>query len=157
MSRILSFLIGVALLCGCAYFTQQTIHLKRTGATALGIVVDQKTETSWKVSPTSFDFSVRFAPVVEFTPDAGSPVTFRSDLWSAWPKTIGQKVVVLYDRNHPDSARINGFWENWLVSIALGVLGVYFLLSAFGFVEGPQAGDDDDDDFSISWKGRRTD
>lgn len=133
------------MLCGCAYFTQQTIHLKRTGVTALGTVVDQKRQTSWRASHSSFKFSVTYAPVVEFTPEGGSPVTFRSDLWSSVPKTIGKNVDVLYDRNHPDEARVNGFWENWLMTVMLGVFGVGFLLSVLGTME---AGDGNDSSIS---------
>lgn len=135
MSRLSSFVLGLAMLSGCIYFTKETLDLKRLGAITAGVVIDQKKKTSVKITASSVDYSITYAPVVEFTPEGGVPIQFRSDLWSSWPKNIGEKVSVLYKKSNPEVARVNGFFENWLMSILLGILGGCSLLAALGMME----------------------
>lgn len=135
MSRLSSFVLGLVMLSGSVYFAKETLDLKRLGAITAGVVIDQRKQTSVKISQSSVDYSITYAPVVEFTPEGGVPIQFRSDLWSSWPKNIGEKVTVLYKKSKPEVARVNGFLENWLMSIVLGILGGSSMLAALGMME----------------------
>ena len=87
-----------------------------------------------------------YSPVVEFSA-GGKPIRFSSNLWSSWPKPhIGEKVGVLYDKDHPEDARIDGFLENWFAPIALAVLGICLTLSAFGVFQA------NNDESSACWE-----
>jgi hypothetical protein len=135
MNRFSALLLGLAFVCGAAYFAKQTLTLKRDGGYATGTVVADRTKRELTVSSTSVRYSVTHSPIVEYTPEGGSLVQFKSKLWSSGSDRVGDEVPVLYDREDPTDARIDGFFENWFVTIALGILGVCSLLYALGFTK----------------------
>jgi hypothetical protein len=73
-----------------------------------------------------------YYPVVRFTTAAGRTVEFGSSSGSSSPPDVGDRVEVLYDLDDPQDAKLSGFFDLWLWTIALGGLG--FLFSAFALL-----------------------
>lgn len=80
----------------------------------------------------------RGCPAVRFTTDGGEPVIFQGGVCSNPPAFgLGDPVAVLYDPQEPGRASIDGFLENWFVSLVLGAIGSVFLLISSFFVIPP--------------------
>jgi len=135
MSRISALLLGLAFVVAALYFARETHTLQRDGGRAIGTIVDERTQRKLTVSPTSTQFSVTHAPIVEFADKSGQTLRFKSKLWSSGSAGVGEQVAVLYNKADPADARIDSFLENWFLTIVLGILGVCSLLYAFGFTE----------------------
>ncbi|MBL1086985.1 DUF3592 domain-containing protein [Streptomyces actinomycinicus] len=72
-------------------------------------------------------------PVVEFTPENGTPTRFQDSTGSNPPAyEEGERVEVLYRADSPEDARINGFASLWLLPLIFGGLGL--LVSGIGTV-----------------------
>jgi Protein of unknown function (DUF3592) len=74
-----------------------------------------------------------YIPVFQFTADDGrgyiivSDVSVRSNAFST-----GEQVRVLYERGHPENARMDAFTPLWLFSMVFGVVGAAFsIIPAF--------------------------
>lgn len=77
-------------------------------------------------------------PTIRFLTDTREPIIFRGGVCSNPPAFgLGDPVEVLYDPAHPDNAEINGFLENWFVSLVLSGIGSIFLLVSSFFVIPP--------------------
>lgn len=69
------------------------------------------------------------APMVRFEVD-GKPFTFRGGVSSRPPSyDVGEKVRVLYDPEDPSNAKIDGFWELYLLPFIFTLLGGLELLA----------------------------
>jgi hypothetical protein len=135
MNRFCALLLGLALVAGAVYFAKQTHVFKRDGGHAEGTVVGERTLRELEISKTSVSYSVTRSPIVEFAPEGGKTLRFKSNLWSSWSDRIGTKVPVLYNKEDPSDARVDGFFENWLLTLVLGLLGGSSLLYALGFTQ----------------------
>jgi hypothetical protein len=80
--------------------------------------------------------SIQYAPVFRFAASDGKAYTIASKI-STDPASfaVGDTIEVLYRQNDPQTARINSFWQMWLVStvlvcigVALGLLGWVLLI-----------------------------
>jgi hypothetical protein len=117
--------LGVGLLLASA---ATFVHIQRfmAGAEhATGTVIDLSEDLS------SNDGTVYY-PVVRFTTAEGRTVEFRSSTGSSSPPDVGDRVDVLYDADDPQDAKLSGFFDLWLWTIALGGLGIMF--SAFALL-----------------------
>lgn len=77
-------------------------------------------------------------PSVRFTTATGEPIFFRGEVCSNPPVFgLGDPVEVLYDPEDPSRASVNGFLENWFVSLVLGGIGSVFLLISSFFIFPP--------------------
>lgn len=77
-------------------------------------------------------------PAVRFITQSAEPVIFQGDVCSNPPAFgLGDPVAVLYDPQQPSNASINGFLENWFVSLVLGGIGSVFLLISSVFIIPP--------------------
>lgn len=77
-------------------------------------------------------------PTVRFTTASGEPVIFQGDVCSSPPAFgLGESVAVRYDPQQPAGASIDGFLENWFVSLVLGAIGSVFLLISSVFIIPP--------------------
>jgi hypothetical protein len=77
-------------------------------------------------------------PAVRFITASNEPLFFLSDVCSNPPAFgLGDSVAVLYDPAQPSRAKIDGFLENWFVSLVLGSIGSVFLLISSFFIIPP--------------------
>lgn len=77
-------------------------------------------------------------PAVRFVTASGEPLFFRGEVCSNPPAFgLGDPVAVLYDPAQPARAKIDGFLENWFVSLVLGGIGSVFLLISSFFIIPP--------------------
>jgi hypothetical protein len=74
--------------------------------------------------------SVTTAPIVRFTTADGRRIKFVSSTWSSPPSNSpGDRVEVLYEPGDPAGARLNGFFDLWLLPLVLVPMAALF----FGF------------------------
>jgi hypothetical protein len=84
-------------------------NLVKGGATADGAVVAMDESDS--------DGSTTYAPIIDYVVD-GETYTMNSSSYSSPPAYhVGQAVRVVYDKANPGKARIDNFWELWLLPI----------------------------------------
>ena len=92
--------------------------LVQGGASADGTVVGLRESND--------DGSTTYAPIIDYFVD-GETYEMASSSYSSPPAYhVGQPVQVLYDRSNPNNARINNFWELWLLPIIFVGLAVLF-------------------------------
>lgn len=87
--------------------------LKRDGSSVSGVVValEKSADT---------DGGVTYAPVIKYEVD-GRTHTFTSSNSSDPPSyEVGERVELLYDAADPSEARIDSWWELWLMPVMLG-------------------------------------
>ncbi|WJN59549.1 hypothetical protein OH686_12420 [Pseudomonas sp. SO81] len=78
--------------------------------------------------------SGRGCPSIAFSTGQGERVTFHGQVCSRPGYEIGESVELLYDPLEPENAHIDGFTQNWFVSLILGSFGSIFLLGGMVFV-----------------------
>jgi hypothetical protein len=68
-----------------------------------------------------------YAPVVRFTASDGQPYTVSGDFYRPDSAVrFGDRMQVLYQRDHPESARIDSFADLWTLPLVLGAVGAGF-------------------------------
>jgi hypothetical protein len=71
-----------------------------------------------------------YAPRVEYHGPSGEKHIFESKTFSYPSKyNIGDKLVLYYDREHPEKGVIDSFMEKWMVVIILAILGAIIFLT----------------------------
>lgn len=107
------------LLVAAAATLLHTMRFVQRAETATGTVIDvsQKTDS---------EGAVAFYPVVRFTTAEGRTVEFVSSSGSSSSGSVGDRVEVLYDPDHPQDAQLSGFFDLWLWPLVLGPLGIMF-------------------------------
>lgn len=119
--KYLFSLIGAAILVGAFFSYQNTATFLDEASEVPGTVTDL-------IYSRSSDSS-SYYPVVEFETARGQLVEFQSSSGSNPASySVGETVSVLYKPSEPESARINGFFSLWGVSVILGILGGAFFL-----------------------------
>lgn len=107
-------LTWVAMLGAAYYYGRTSWALSSGGAAAAGKVV------ALKESPATQDSGVTYAPVIEYKV-AGRSYTYTSPNSSHPPAyTVGERVTLLYDPADPGRARVDSWWELWLMPALLG-------------------------------------
>lgn len=88
------------------------------GARAGGIVIDNIEQYD--------EDGTTYKPLVEFKV-GGEAYQFTSEV-SSNPAVYqkGDRIEVLYPKDHPEQGRINDFWSLWFVTVLLGIFGVVF-------------------------------
>jgi hypothetical protein len=67
-------------------------------------------------------------PVVVFDGPNGEPVRIQGSVASSPPAYAeGEKVTVFYDPQNPKEASIDGFFDEWFVTVLLGGIGLVFM------------------------------
>ncbi len=111
--------IGAILLAIAAYVTVDAWRWKAHAARAEGVVTDLVWTRSDKGSSTA-------APLVQFTAE-GKTVEIKGGLSSSPPSYArGDRVTVLYTPGRPEDGEIEGFFQQYLVTVILTGLGVPF-------------------------------
>jgi hypothetical protein len=130
MNRFMALLLGLALLGGGIYLAKDVLRLQHSGIAALGTVVDAQGKHEIRVGGShGVESSTEYTALIEFTPEDGRAVQFKSLFWSH--QTIGNQVKVLYNKDNPSDARVDSFFA-WLTPLALGFLGLVSTLYALG-------------------------
>jgi hypothetical protein len=106
--------VWIVMLGAAYYYGQTSWSLTSGGATAEGVVV------GLKESGATHDSGVTYAPVIRYEV-GGRGYTFESNNSSDPPAyEVGERVELLYDRADPARARINSWFELWLMPVLLG-------------------------------------
>lgn len=78
--------------------------------------------------------SGRGCPSIAFSTGQGERVTFSGQVCSRPGYDVGESVELLYDPLEPQNAHIDGFTQNWFVSLLLGSFGLIFLAAGLLFL-----------------------
>jgi hypothetical protein len=112
--------IGLAMLSGAGYSTLETRHDIAVGTTANGTVTDL-------FHGSDSDGDSVYYPRVRFVTQSGDVIEFTGSNGASPPAfEVGETVSVLYDPISPGNARINGFFQLWLLPMILGAMGSVF-------------------------------
>ncbi|MCS7031333.1 MAG: DUF3592 domain-containing protein [Gloeomargarita sp. SKYG116] len=114
---------------GFAYHTRNFIA---TAQTATGQVIALEYRRSRGSDGT---VSHLYYPVVEFALPDGEKIRFEGQVGSSSPRfRVGESVEILYDPRRPQVARINRFWDLWLLPIVFSGIGSVFFLIGVGLL-----------------------
>ena len=123
MNRLLSFIIGVACLCGSVYMAKRTIEFRRHGEVVSGEVIAVDRQLTH--DDDGFDFSERTR--VRYTPlSGGPPLEVRTNWQTAWifHSKPGDSRSVRYLPDDPSDAREDSWLIDFLGPVALLLLGL---------------------------------
>jgi hypothetical protein len=110
----------VAAVIGCGFAAYQSIWLFRSIPTR-GIIVELTPIRDQEQNATSY------APRFTFKNDYGRAYTVTSSVQSNPPEfAVGEQVRVRYIRSNPSSAKLDSFWQLWLVPFVCTSLGIFF-------------------------------
>ena len=110
---------------GASFAIYQTVWLYRS-ASARGTIVALVPFTDPEQA------GITYTPRFSFRDDQGHTHVLISSYRTSPPEfTVGQHVPVLYIRNHPSSAKLDRFWELWLVPVVCAGLGAFFAISGY--------------------------
>jgi Protein of unknown function (DUF3592) len=117
---------GIAvLLTGCGIAIYQAVWISRSATTTgriVGLIATKDQEQG----------STSYAPQFTFEDDRGRVYTVSSGVQSNPPEfRIGEHVRIRYIENHPSSAKIDSFWQLWLVPFVCTVLGIFLIPAGY--------------------------
>ncbi|NTW22371.1 DUF3592 domain-containing protein [Candidatus Falkowbacteria bacterium] len=127
---LLVFMVGVIVFWSFSLpELRETINLNKIGKKVEGKVIgfdarmSKSTSNRNNASPSTMSYYTK----VSFVDGIGNERVFvsKSGL-SDPPYAVGDKVVVLYDSDNPQNARIDSFWDNWFASVFLIVFSLIF-------------------------------
>ena len=106
------------LLVSClVIFIRSEVFLHRSISTN-GTVIRMVTDT---------DEAVHYAPVFSFVARDGRAFTIESKNYETPPEfRVGQTVTVLYEKDHPELARIASYWQIHAFEVVSGSIGLFF-------------------------------
>ncbi|MGE8358481.1 DUF3592 domain-containing protein [Pseudomonas sp.] len=76
----------------------------------------------------------RGCPLVEFSTPSGERASFVGEVCSNSGYDVGERVALMYDPLEPGNAHIDGFLQNWFISLIFGFFGVFFTGIGLAFV-----------------------
>jgi hypothetical protein len=119
--------VGCCLLALALVSAGQTEMFLRRSVTAAGTVVSMRAKED--------DDSNSSAPTLSFKSSDGHGYTVASNNFSSPAEfTVGQDVTVLYERDRPEEARIDSFYQVWGMAEVLGIIGGVFVALGIGFL-----------------------
>ena len=122
-------LVGLGLLIGGYFLSQNTRQFLAVSKHARGEVIDMVREESTHGTGSKRRTSSTYFPEIRFTSEDGVTVEFRGSSGSNPPSYHrGQSIDVLYNPSSPNDARINGWFELWGPAVICGGMGAFFLL-----------------------------
>jgi hypothetical protein len=129
---------------GCVFIAAAAICF--FGAAALAVNTWRFTQTALRAPgkviqliEQNVDGDTTFRAVFRFQDVVGKEHTVVSSNNSK-PAThsVGDVIVVLYEREHPGRARINSFWELWFIPMVAGTIAVGFCVISFFIIRKSQ-------------------
>jgi len=131
MKRILIGLLvlvtGLGFLFGTYVAVQDTIEFRDAAVTTEGVVYDFATHRS--------DGKTMYTPQIRFATEDGRDVEFSGSVSSSSPAyDRGEAVKVMYRRETPEDARLDGFMDLWFGPMILSIFGTLFTLIGAGVV-----------------------
>lgn len=99
------------------------LNLVRVGRHATGTVVEL-------VRSRDKDGDVVYYPIVQYTPDNGDRVTFKSNVGSSHAPSVGEKVQIVYNPQNPKQAAIDTFTDLWLLPVVFTGIGGLIVVGA---------------------------
>jgi len=68
-------------------------------------------------------------PVVRFSVNRAESHEFRPHFATVWTGyDLGQSVIVLYDPDNPEDARVDDFWQLWFLPVGTGTFGASLIV-----------------------------
>jgi len=122
-----AWLVGgiIALSAGCGFAVYQLVWLARS-VTAQGNVVKLIQIRDEEQNTTSY------APQFTFRNQHGDAYTVTSGVRTSPAEfQVGEQVRVRYIRDNPSSAKLDGFWQLWLVPFVCSILGMFFVPAGY--------------------------
>jgi len=120
---------GCCLLVAGLVSAIDTARFLRRSTSAAGTIVRMR------IGHHSDTGSADYAPVFSFTASNGRGYSVESHNFSNPPEfSVGQNIKVLYDRDHPEHARIDTHWQIWAIEEVLGLVGGLFVASGVAFL-----------------------
>jgi hypothetical protein len=107
-------LVWIVMLGAASYYGQTSWALSQSGVSVEGTVI------ALKESPATQDSGVTYYPVIKYDV-GGQTYTFESSNSSDPPAyNVGERVWLRYDPADPHRARIDSWYELWLMPVMLG-------------------------------------
>jgi hypothetical protein len=100
-------------------FWQKTQDLKKNGIKVTGTVYEIGSKAIYRF------------PFVKFKTKEGEEIMFKSELEvnvDLFQYKVGQQVEVIYHKDNPRNARIDGFWEHNTAEMYLALLGAIVMV-----------------------------
>jgi hypothetical protein len=130
--------VGSFLLIAGLVSAVHTVRFLRRSAAAAGTVV------RFKTGHHAENGAPDYAPVFSYTASNGQSYVLESHNYSGPPEfSIGQNVRVLYERAHPEHAKIDTYWQIWAIEDVSGLVGGLFVASGLGLLQ------------LLAWRNRR--
>ena len=126
--RLFLHLVWIGLLIIGIIYAYGSWQLTTQGASTTGTVVNMNQSQE-------DDGSYTFAPTVQYQVD-GNPYRYQSHNYSNPPAyQVGQTVSLVYQKDHPEQARISNFVELWLlplivIPMAVGTAALTFFFTS---------------------------
>lgn len=125
--------LGCAALLGAVGTGVHTWHFTRTAHRTIGTVIEMQEHTDKDSG------SISYAPTFRFQDASGTVRTVTSRFFSSPPEfRVGDRVVVLYRADSPQSARIASYWQLWGAPTLLGMIGGLELLIGLAMLLWPK-------------------
>jgi hypothetical protein len=128
--NVFHFVMGmILLLAGSAALCAAAIAFRRRARAVSKSVRVPGTITGFHTM--SDEGETRYAPIVEFVAPDGRTLVHRANVFSPKPEApVGTRIVLCCPVDAPELAVIDDFWHQHLLSIALLVLALVFLVNA---------------------------
>lgn len=127
-SDILLFIVGIALIVTGTYVLNENMEYFNDSIQAEGIVIDIVNDRS--DSGKSGKGSSRYYPVISFKASDSQTYTFSPETGSnLGDYHTGETVMVKYNEDNPDIAKVDGFKERWALPLALISAGLLISLA----------------------------
>lgn len=114
---------GIVMLAYCVYSLMESKQLYTEGVRAEGQIVGLNEKRGTRDKETGYR-EVTFAPVIRFTDDNGRDVVFTSSQRSRSSRfLIGNSIDIIYNRDNPKKAVIDGIMSLWMMPAISGLMG----------------------------------
>ena len=113
-------------------FTIYTSYFVHHAAHTTGTITEVRKRTGQDTSP-------EYALTFSFLASDGETITKQSSVSSNPPEFVaGQQVRVLFDAHAPQKAKIDAYWQLWLLPTVFGILCVVFTPMGFLLLRRPE-------------------
>ena len=123
---VLFSVVGLITLVMGILFTKNTVSFLTNYSSATGTVIELTTQASIGVGDS---VEPTYSPTVSFIDSEGETIVFTSNV-SSDPPTFseGESVSVLYNKDNHQDAKVNTFYQIWLVPSGFLGMGLAFLV-----------------------------